>query len=146
MPRQQTLEASIAWSYELLASSERTLLRRLSVFAGGWDLESAESICSDESLPAMDVLDALEHLIDQSLVRVDETGSVARYRLLETVRQYSGRLLLDSTESARLVRAHMEWFGRLARALGPLSDGPDEFVSEGRLVPDLEWIAAYSPR
>ena len=142
MPRQQTLEASIAWSYELLASSERTLLRRLSVFAGGWDLESAESICSDESLPAMDVLDALEHLIDQSLVRVDETGSVARYRLLETVRQYSGRLLLDSTESARLVRAHMEWFGRLARALGPLSDGPDEFVSEGRLVPERDNIAA----
>ncbi len=76
MPRQQTLEGSIQWSYDLLGERERILLRRVSVFAGGWDLEAAEAVCADDRLAVMDVLDALEELIDQSLVRVEDRGSV----------------------------------------------------------------------
>ena len=83
LPRQQTLRGAIDWSYSLLSEPERTLLRRLAVFVGGWTLEAAEAVCS-EGLD--DVLDALTRLVDKSLVTVDETG---RYRLLETIRQYA---------------------------------------------------------
>src|SRR5262249_41289423 len=88
LPRHQTLRAAIDWSYDLLAEPERTLLRRLSVFAGGWTLEAAEAVCADENLAADAVLELLAHLVDKSLVLVEESGEgEVRYRLLETMRQ-----------------------------------------------------------
>src|SRR5206468_4040492 len=121
---QQTLRATIDWSDDLLSEPERVLLRRLSVFAGGWTLEAAEAICGDEewkngsveewkgsvgppastrpllrsSTPPEDVLDLLTRLVDQSLVVYEEQEGKARYRLLETVRQYYGERLLASRE------------------------------------------------
>ena len=142
MPRQQTLEASIAWSHDLLAETERVLLRRLSVFAGGWDLEAAEAICADESLDAMAVLDGLERLIDQSLVRVEENGATARYQLLETVRQFADRVLTDPVERASIVGAHTAWYQRLAMEVGPLVEGPDDLDAIARLIPDRDNISA----
>ena len=89
LPRQQTLQASIDWSYELLSDAEQTLLRRLAPFAGGWTLDAAEAVCGDGATPSSGVLDRLTRLVDSSLVFVTELDGQARYRWLETSRQYA---------------------------------------------------------
>ena len=91
LPRQQTLRALIDWSYDLLPDPEKALLRRLAVFAGGWTFEAAEAVCDSD-----DLLDALGHLVDKSLVAVDDCVGEARYVLLETVRQYAREKLFDA--------------------------------------------------
>lgn len=89
LPRQQTLRALVDWSYALLSESERVVLVRASVFAGGFTLEAAESVCSGEGVSEEDVLDSLAALVDKSLLVVDRGGQAARCRFLETIRQYS---------------------------------------------------------
>src|SRR5262249_29143810 len=98
MPRQQTLRALIDWSYDLLSDPERRLLRRLSVFAGGWTLAAAETVGAGDSLESWEVLDLLTALMDKSLVDYAERDGDARYRLLETIRQYAGERLLEAGE------------------------------------------------
>jgi predicted ATPase/DNA-binding SARP family transcriptional activator len=110
--RQQTLRATPDWSYNLLSTPERLLLNRLAVFAGGWTLAAAEAVCNDEQLPTADILDALTHLIDQSLVVLDR--GVARYRMLETIRQYAREKLQSSGESAQWNQRHFDFFLALA--------------------------------
>jgi predicted ATPase/class 3 adenylate cyclase len=88
LPRQQTLRATMDWSYDLLSEPERALLRRLSVFHGGWTLEAAEAVCVAEGIEAEAILDLLTALVDRSLVLYEEQEEAGRYRLLETVRQY----------------------------------------------------------
>jgi predicted ATPase len=101
LPQHQTLRASIDWSYELLAEKERVLLRRLSVFAGGWTLAAAEGICSGAGIAAWDVLALLGQLVDKSLVVAEEQGEELRYRMLETIRQYGHEKLgAGGTEGA----------------------------------------------
>jgi predicted ATPase/DNA-binding NarL/FixJ family response regulator len=96
--RQQTLQAAADWSYELLTEPEQALLRRLSVFSG-WNLEMAEQVCADEAIPAGQVLGLLAALIDKSLVTLDgELDGDARYRLLDTIRQYARDRLAASDE------------------------------------------------
>ena len=103
-PRQRTLGAAMDWSYELLTARERVLLRRLSVFVG-WSLEMAERVCSDDGIPARDVLDLLASLVDKSLVVLEaEVLGQARYRLLDTIREYAAVRLADSGESAAFQR------------------------------------------
>src|SRR4029077_14711593 len=93
--RHQTLQAAIDWSYALLTEAERILLQRLSVFAGGWTLEAAEQIASDEeAIHRADVLDLLARLIDKSLVSAEAREGAMRYRMLETIRQYARDKLL----------------------------------------------------
>ena len=103
MPRQRTLHATMDWSHKLLGQKERVLFRRLSVFAGGFTLEAAESICAGEELQRDEVLELLSQLVDKSLVVAQERDGAARYRLLETVRQY-GRERLEEAGEAALVR------------------------------------------
>jgi predicted ATPase/DNA-binding CsgD family transcriptional regulator len=99
-PRQRTLGATIDWSYELLTAREQILFRRLSVFVG-WSLEMAEQVCSDDEIPAGDILDLLGSLIDKSLVMFDsETLGQARYRMLDTIREYAAVRLVEAGESA----------------------------------------------
>ena len=101
-PRQRTLRAAIDWSYDLLGSKEQQLLRRLSVFAG-WSLEMAEQLCSGDDLPAHDVLDLLATLADKSLVVVDaEAHGQARYRMLDTIREYAASRLAEAGEAAMM--------------------------------------------
>jgi tetratricopeptide (TPR) repeat protein len=114
LPRQQTLRALVDWSYDLLSETERRLLRRLAVFAGGWTLEAAEAVCGDE----LDVLDVLLQLVEKSLVAVDEQGPAARYHLLETIRQYAGEKLVDATEPATSRNRHRDWYLALAERDG----------------------------
>ena len=101
-PRQQTLQAAVDWSFELLTADEQILLRRLSVFAG-WSLDMAEQVCADERIPVPRVLDLLAALIDKSLVALeDELAGDARYRLLDTIREYAAARLA----AVRRARAH----------------------------------------
>lgn len=119
LPRQQTLRALIDWSYGLLSENEKTLLRRLSVFAGGWRLESAERICSGGAIDEFEVVDLLTHLVDKSLVafepeRAGDGAESARYRMLETVRQYSRDKLLESGEGSELRTRHLDAYLQFA--------------------------------
>ena len=102
LPRHRTLAALIDWSYDLLTEPERILLHRLSVFAGGWVLEAAETVCAGENIHQSDVLDLLTQLANKSLVIVErKQGAEARYRMLETIRQFA-RDALDETAISTL--------------------------------------------
>jgi predicted ATPase/DNA-binding NarL/FixJ family response regulator len=107
--RQQTLRATFDWSYDLLSGPEQIMLRRLSVFPG-WSLDMAEQVCADDSLPAADVLDLLTALADKSLIELEpEVLGEARYRLLETVREYAAGWLALAGETAVMERRRREY-------------------------------------
>ena len=134
LPRHQTLRASIDWSYDLLSSSERTLLRRLSVFAGGWSLEAAEAVCAGDGIDRFEVLDCLTQLLNKSLI-VAEQGDEPRYRLLETIRQYAKDKLFDSgdAEAARVRNQHLDYFLRLMEEAEPKLRGSAQLTWLNRL-------------
>jgi non-specific serine/threonine protein kinase len=118
--RHRTLEATVDWSYELLSETERRVLRALSVFPGGWSLEAAEEVCSGDAVAKDDVLDLLSHLVDKSLVVVEDDGAGGRrYRYLETVRQYGRDRLLRSGETEGARNRHLEFFFALALRAEP---------------------------
>jgi len=115
--RQQTLRAAVDWSYELLTAPEQMLLRRLAVFSG-WNLEMAEQVCADEAIPADQVLDLLAALIDKSLVTLDgELEGDARYRLLDTIKEYAAGRLTASGEGLEIQRRHRDYIVRLAEGI-----------------------------
>jgi predicted ATPase/class 3 adenylate cyclase len=114
LPRQQTLRALIDWSYNLLSDGERLLLPRLSVFAGGWTMEAAEAVCSGDGLAELEVLDLLTTLVDKSLVQYETREGEARYRLLETVRQYARDRLLEAGEGQAVRERHARFFLAMA--------------------------------
>ncbi len=114
LPRQQTLRALIDWSYDLLSEGERILLRKLSVFSGGWTFDAAEAVCSD-----VNVLDLLPQLVNKSLVAVEDEGGEPRYRLLETVRQYARDKLLELGDTEATRGAHFDYFYGLAQEAAP---------------------------
>jgi predicted ATPase/class 3 adenylate cyclase/DNA-binding CsgD family transcriptional regulator len=118
-PRQQTLEASVAWSFDLLDQAERALLRRLSVFNGGFNLDAAEKVGSGEPVDSYDVLDLLGQLVDKSLVQADELGPEMRYRLLETIRHFARDRLVTSGEADEVWNRHLAWFLALAEQAEP---------------------------
>jgi predicted ATPase/class 3 adenylate cyclase len=107
--RQRTLQATMDWSYQLLAESEQAVLRRLGVFAAGFTLEAAEVVVADDSIPTHTVLDVLGRLVDTSLVMFD--NDVARYELLETVRAYATDKLDTASETGDAHRRHAGYFG-----------------------------------
>jgi predicted ATPase/DNA-binding SARP family transcriptional activator len=119
LPRQQTLRAMVDWSYDLLSEEERALLRRLSVFAGGWSLEAAEGVCAGVGVAGEEVLDLLGRLVDKSLVLVEELEGASRYHLLETIRQYGAEKLQRSGEEAVWRGRHRDWFLGWAEAAAP---------------------------
>lgn len=121
-PRQATLRGVVDWSWDLLPDEERAVLRRASVFAGGWTLAAAESVCSDgEVIDPGDVLDLIDSLVDKSLVVAyhPDGGHQLRYRLLETIRAYSAERLAAAGEAESLRRAHAEYFIGLAMTADP---------------------------
>ena len=132
-PRHQTLRAAIDWSYDLLSEPERVLLRRLSVFAGGWTLEAAEAVCAGESIVAEALLDLLTALVDKSLALPEMQHGEARYRLLETVRQYAGDRLVEAREEANVRRRHCDWYVALAEQAEPQGRGPAQAMWLERL-------------
>ena len=137
LPRQQTLAASVEWSYGLLREPARTLLRRLSVFSGGFTLDAAEAVCSDDTLPGMDVLDALGRLVDTSIVVVgDRAGDAARFHLPETLRQFAAERLDEAGESSRLSDRHLEHFLAIAERSIEAFDHGDQ--DEARHVLEID--------
>jgi predicted ATPase/class 3 adenylate cyclase len=125
--RQRTLRGAIAWSCDLLDEAHRHLLGRLAVFRGDWQLEAAEAVADQPSSLQLDTLDGLTELVDQSLVRrADEQAGVARYALLESVREFAAELLEASGEAAAVYAAHATVFLEVAEACAPHLRGADQ--------------------
>jgi predicted ATPase/DNA-binding NarL/FixJ family response regulator len=119
MPHHRTLRATMEWSHGLLSKEERALFRRLAVFAGGFMLEAAEDVCAGEDLKEDEVLEVLSHLVDKSLVLVDQQDGEMRYRLLETVRQYASEKLKEAGEEAEVSQSHAAYHLALAEVAEP---------------------------
>lgn len=126
LPRHQTLRATIDWSHVLLPEAEQALFRRLSVFVGGFTLSAAEAVCAGDGLESYEVLDLLSGLADKSLVLVAERDDEARYRMLETVRQYGREKLEGSGEELAVRRRHAGFFLDLAEEAEPALLGPEQ--------------------
>jgi predicted ATPase len=129
VPRQQTLRALIDWSYDLLTEAERTLFRRLAVFAGGFALEAAEAVGAGGDAAASDVLSLLTNLVQKSLVAFDP--GTGRYQMLETVRQYAQERLAHSGQADHARAGHVAFFAALADQARPNLVGPRQ----------TEWLA-----
>jgi predicted ATPase/class 3 adenylate cyclase len=155
VPRQQTLHALIDWSWDLLTDDDRRLLRRLSIFAGGWTAGAAARIAGEvgnevrgrgASGPAAEAgiigtLDGLTRLVDRSLVIVDR-GPTTSYRMLETIRQYARERLIESGEAAAIADRHLAFFAGLAEAAAPELRGPSMADWLDRVDADLDNLGA----
>ena len=126
VPRQRTLQTAIDWSYELLDDAESGLFRRLSVFSGGFDLESAEAIGIGDEVEAWQVLDLIDQLVDKSLVVATHGDGGSRFRLLEPIRQYAQERLMDHGESHAVHLAHARYFAALVAEDSPRLRGPEQ--------------------
>jgi predicted ATPase len=113
VPRHQTLRATLDWSFDLLAGDERTVLRRIAVFAGGFTLDAAAAVAGDAALDEYAIVDVLARLVARSLVSADTSEPGARYRLLETTRAYALERLAEAGEAERLGRARASRMRRL---------------------------------
>ena len=143
VPRQQTLHALIDWSWDLLTEEDRRLLRRLSVFTGGWDVPMAARIVGDgpDELDPLDLVDGLTRLVDRSLVVV-ERGATTRYRMLETIRQYAREQLIAAGEATTVADRHLAVYAALAaEAEGPIR-GPAMVDWLDRLDAELDNLGA----
>ena len=131
LPRQQTLRATIDWSYNLLPKPERAMLKRLSVFAGGWTMEAAETIAVGGEVEKINVLDLLTSLVNKSLVifHLDDE----RYDMLETVKQYAREKLVASGEEDVFMNAHIEYFLTLAEEAEAYQSGDEQVKWLNRL-------------
>jgi predicted ATPase/DNA-binding SARP family transcriptional activator len=141
MPRQRTLRAVVDWSWDLLDERERALLRRLAVFSGPVTLETAELVCAGGVLAASEVFDLLCALVDKSLLQIT-SGESARYRLLETIREYGLERLREAGELEQLRETHSRHFAELALTAGPLLRGPDQLAWLARLRAEHDDVLA----
>lgn len=135
--RQKTLRSTIAWSYDLLAKGEKKLFEALSVFIGGFDMESLVSVCSESSANESNLEDDLEALLMASLVqRVEGPNGMIRFQLLETLREYAQEQLDCSSRRDDLLRRHAAYFANLAEIADPKLAGPDQLLWLERLESD----------
>ena len=155
--RHQTLHASIDWSYNLMSPGERILLQRLSVFSGGWTLEAAEAVCGFDGIKDFEVLDQLTSLVNKSLVgvipeTVPQPGgamrrNAARYRMLETIRQFAAEQLISeklhgANQVEEMKQRHLAYFTRLAEPAAYELLGPNQIAWVKLLTGELENIRA----
>ena len=146
MPRHQTLNATFDWSYELLSQPERVVLRRLSVFVGGCQLEAVESVAAGSDRDAPQVIESLVRLVAKSLVATEREPDSPRYRLLDTTLAYARDKLAESGEADQLARRHAEYYRDLLAVTGPAEPGrpPHGFAREiDNIRAALTW--AFSP-
>ena len=109
LPRHRTLRAAVDWSYHQLGGTERRVFDRLSVLPGSFSLDAVEAVCAGAGMPGAPLLDALAHLVDQSLVIVQDHEGTARYRLLETLREYGKARLVEAGDEYQVRAAHLRW-------------------------------------
>jgi predicted ATPase/class 3 adenylate cyclase len=126
LPRQQTLRATVDWSHDLLSAPEQVLLRRLSVFAGGFSLDAVEQVCGGSQVAPEDVLDLLTRLVGRSLAFLETGSAGGRYRLLETIRAYALEKLREGGEEPELRRRHLQYCLGVAETAEPALRGPDQ--------------------
>jgi len=136
LPRQRTLRALIDWSYDLLPIDEQRLFQRLAIFAGGWTLEASETVGAAAAAEQMDVIDRLSHLVEKSLVAMDPDG--ARYRMLDTVRQYALERLTESGQEDSVRDRHLGFYLALVEKAGPELRGPNQATWLMRLDTERE--------
>ncbi len=137
--RQQTLKGLVDWSFDLLHEDEKCFFARLGVFVGGFDLEAAEAICGAAPLAPEDVLDLLASLVEKSLVILDESEDVPRYKMLETIREYAaGKLAEAGEEKDATGRTHCDYFFSLSKQArdGLMGEAQGEWIR--RLETDLD--------
>ena len=142
LPRQQTLRATIDWSFDLLSAREQQVFARLSVFAGGFSLEAAESVCSGTGVESGEVLDLLAHLVDKSLVIAEERLGAKWYHLLETIRRYGQEKLHASGMALDAQRRHRDWYLALVQRADPELLGPQQELWYTRLDTELGNVRA----
>jgi predicted ATPase/DNA-binding SARP family transcriptional activator len=149
LPRQQTLRAVVDWSYDLLFEDERRLFARLSIFAGGCDLDAAEAVCADDQVPTGEILEVLSRLVDKSLVAAPNAGREARFTQLQTLWQYGRDRLYEAGEVDTMCARHGAYYRQLAEeaheglrgATGPM--WRERLTSElGNLRAALDWFIA----
>lgn len=133
LPRHRTLRATLDWSHELLSESERTLLRRLAIFAGQFSLEAVRAVAESPELAPSEVMKGIANLFVKSLVVTEVDSGDARYRLLDTTRAYALEKLVESGERDRIARLHAEYYRDLF--------GQAEAEQEAR--PTIEWLGEY---
>ena len=132
LPRHQTLQASIDWSWHLLYDPEQILLRRLSVFAGGFTLEAAGQVCAGNGIESRQIIGLVSQLVMKSLVVANQdVGRQRRYRLLETIRQYARERLVESGEEENIRTRHLNYYLQLSEQAEPALKGHEQ----------LEWYA-----
>jgi non-specific serine/threonine protein kinase len=155
--RQQTLQATLDWSYALLGEPERAVFRRLAIFSGGYRLEAAEAVCGDReqgignreqagaaetTVPSEDVLEILSRLVDKSLVQVEAGEPATRFRLLEPVRQYAAQHLTASGEREQVASRHAAWYLSVAERAQPELRGPEQVAWLAHLDRDYDNLRA----
>ena len=136
--RHQTLRNTLDWSYELLDEHERTVLRRVAIFAGDLSLTAAEAVVADHDLDAFEVVDHLVRLVEKSLVTADTRSGRSRYRLLETIRDYAWERLAAANELDAVADRHAGYYAAVAVDLGAGLEGPDEVAACRQVEEDLE--------
>lgn len=146
-PRQQTLQALIDWSHDLLDAQEKILFRRLSVFGGSFTIEAAQVACPDHRLQSSEVMNILFKLVDKSLLTTSAPGEKLRYRMLETIRAYARQKLADASETETQSRRLFDWADRVVE--GADLEGPDQQVATEMLSADhdnlraaIDWAAS----
>ena len=151
LPHQQTLRATIDWSYSLLAQDERTLFQRLAIFVGGWTLEAAEAVCGEPGRE-LNVMELLTRLVDKSLVSAIETGNDVRYRCLESIRQYAQDKLRETHEVEALRDRHLHHYVGFAELADQGLRGPQQTLWQrrtslelGNLRAAMEWSLSRDP-
>ena len=146
--RQQTLQALLDWSYQLLSPAEQTVFQQAGVFVNGWGVEAAEAVCA-EGVESWEILDILDRLVDKSLINAEAVGETTRYAMLETLRQYSLTKLLDASGAVKLRDRHRDYFLELAETAAPHLNGAEQKQWLDRLALEhdnlraaLEWSQA----
>jgi predicted ATPase/DNA-binding SARP family transcriptional activator len=140
--RHQTLRGTIDWSHQLLERNEQILFSRLSVFAGGWTITTAQSVATGSGLDEPTVLDGLAGLVRKSMVVAESMAKTTRYRMLETLRRYAHERLASSGEEVAVRTRHAEHFTRLVESLADDVRGPHQDAAYGALLTELDNIRA----
>src|SRR5712664_193641 len=135
LARQQTMRATLDWSYDLLSEPERVVLRRLGVFVGPFTLDAASAVAAGVDIPASEVADSVANLVGKSLVSTDVGGAIVYYRLLETTRAYAREKLIGSAEFEHVAQRHAEY----------LRDLFEHAEAELETRPTAEWLSVYRP-
>ncbi|MGZ8812789.1 MAG: ATP-binding protein, partial [Mycobacterium sp.] len=141
-PRQQSLSATIDWSYQLLSEPEQALFARLSVFAGGFDIDAAHGVCGDEGADEDDILELLTGLIDKSMVTARGGTQVSRYNILETLRAYGRDRLRENTVDDEYAMRHAAYFTALAERAAAGTQGTNEQAWVEQMLPDYDNLRA----